>query len=164
MKQHVENGVANTLASQGNVQQVEITKAANSNDYSGTATVRRADGRTIRFNCLARRNEAQQQYDIRCGQAIDQAMLDELEASLRGQLEQQSLTVSEIELTKQDEDHVTGFAQVSDPASGESARLVCTGGRQDGGRILTRCDVPGGPAPNPGAAPAPAEPPPAPEE
>jgi len=147
----IENTVSNTLAAQGNVQSVDMTKGAD-NNYSGTASIRMADGQPVRFNCSARRNEAQQQYDIRCGQVIDQALLDQLQANMRQSLEQQALTVSDIRLTKQDEDHIAGFAQVSDPNSGESARLVCTGAREDGGRIRARCDVPGGPAPS--AAPA----------
>lgn len=156
----IENAVSNTLAAQGNVQQVDLTKGAD-NNYSGTASIRGADGRSIRFNCSARRNEAQQQFDINCGQVIDQALLDQLQTNMRQSLEQQSLTVSDVRLTKQDEDHVTGFAQVSDPNSGESARLVCTGARQNGGRILARCDVPGGPAPDAGTAPTDGQAPPA---
>lgn len=155
----IEYMVSNTLAPQGNVQQVDLTKGAD-NNYAGTASIRRPDGQSIRFNCSARRNEAQEQWEIRCGQVIDEALLAELEASMRRSLEQQALTVSEIDLTKQGEDRVTGFAQVSDPNTGESARLVCSGARQDGGQILARCDVPGGPAPSgqpPATEPAPAE-------
>lgn len=148
----VRDGVANTLAAQGNVQELALTKGAD-NNYTGTAALRRADGVTIRFNCTVRRNDGSQQFDIRCGQQIDQALLDELKATMRRSLEQQSLNVSELELTKQDEDHVTGFAQVSDVNTGESARLVCTGARRDGGRVEARCDVPGGPAPAGDAAP-----------
>jgi len=159
-EQHVENGVANALAPQGNVQQVDLTRGEGSN-YAGTATVRRPDGQSIRFNCTARRNEAQQQFDIRCGQLIDQALLDELKANMRRSLEQQALNVTAIDLTRQDDDHVTGYAEVSDPNTGESARLVCTGARRDGGRIEARCDVPGGPAPATGAAPPAGEPAPA---
>ena len=151
----IENAVSNTLSAQGNVQQVDLTKGAD-NNYSGTASIRSADGQSIRFNCTARRNEAQQQFDIRCGQVIDQVLLDQLKANMRRSLEQQSLTVADIELTKQDEDHVTGFAQVSDPNTGESARLICTGARQDGGRVMARCDVPGAPTQG-AAAPSPAE-------
>lgn len=150
----IENTVSNTLAAQGSVQQVDLTKRAD-NNYSGTASIRAADGQSIRFNCTARRNEAQAQFDIRCGQVIDQVLLDQLQANMRRSLEQQSLTVADIRLTKQDEDHVAGFAQVSDPNSGESARLVCTGARQDGGRIQARCDVPAAPA---GGEPTPAAP------
>ena len=141
----IENAVSNTLSPQGNVQQVDLTRGAD-NNYSGSATIRTPDGQSVRFNCAARRNEAQEQFDIRCGQVIDQTLLDQLQANMRRSLEQQALTVSDIRLTKQDEDHVAGFAQVSDPNTGESARLVCTGARQNGGRIEARCDVPAAPA------------------
>jgi hypothetical protein len=138
----IENTVSNTLSAQGNVQQVDLTKGAD-NNYSGTASIRTPDGQSVRFNCTARHNAAQEQFDIACGQVIDQVLLEQLKANMRRSLEQQSLTVADLQLSKQDEDHVTGFAQVSDPNSGESARLGCTGARQQGGRIMARCDVPG---------------------
>jgi hypothetical protein len=150
----IQRGVSNTLESHGNVQQVAMTKGAN-NNYSGTATVRRADGRSIPYECTANRNQAEQQWDIRCLQAIDQALLDELEANMRRSLEGQRLTIAALELTRRDANSVGGFAQVSDPETGESARLVCSGARPPaGGRIEVRCDVPGGP---PQGAPPPAE-------
>lgn len=158
----IESEVSNTLAAQGNVQQVDLTKGAD-NNYSGTASIVTAAGQTVRFNCRVTRNQTAQQFDIRCGQVIDQTLLDELEANMRRNLEQQRLTVAQIELNRQDDDHVTGHADVSDPATGEQARLVCTGARRDGGRIEARCDVPGGPA-QAGAAPATGEEPAAPEE
>ena len=165
--EYIRRGVSNTLESHGNVQQVAMTKGAD-NNYSGTATVRRADGRSIPYNCTANRNQAQQQFDIRCLQALDQALLDELETNMRRSLEAQRLTVGEIELTKRDDNNVTGFAQVSDPNTGESARLVCSGARPPaGGRIEVSCNVPGGPAQGaapPAAEPAGEEPPPLPEE
>jgi hypothetical protein len=156
-EQVVENFTRATLASQGNVQQLDLTKGAD-NNYSGFATVSRAGGQIIRLNCTARRNQTQGEFDIRCGQVIDQVLLDELEGSMRHSLEQQGLTVAQIDLNRQDDDHVAGSAEVSDPNTGESARLACTGARSNGGRIEARCDVPGGPAQNAGAAPATGQP------
>jgi hypothetical protein len=157
-EQFIHNAVSNTLASNGNVQQVAMTKGAD-NNYSGTATVRRADGRSIPYDCTARRNAAAGQIEVRCLQTIDQALLDELETNMRRSLEGQRLTVGEIEFTRQGQDNVTGFAQVSDPGTGETARLECSGARPpNGGRIEVRCNVPGGPAsgaaPQAGAEPA----------
>jgi hypothetical protein len=157
----IRRGVDNTLQPHGNVQNVAMTKGAD-NNYIGTATVRRADGRSIPYECTANRNQAQAQWDINCLQSIDQVMLDQLKADMRRSLEGQRLTVAELELTRRDSNTVAGFAQVSDPETGESARLDCGGARPPGGgRIEVRCTVPGGPAE--GAAPpageAPAQPP-----
>ncbi len=163
--QFIHNAVGNTLASNGNVQQVAMTRGAD-NNYSGTATVRRADGRSIPYNCTARRDAAARQWQIRCLQAIDQVLLDELETNMRRSLEGQQLTVGEIEFTRRDENNVTGFAQVSDPTTGETARLVCGGARPpNGGQIEVSCNVPGGPpsgvAPRAGEAPPAEQPAPA---
>ena len=153
----VDNLVRQAVANTGEAQEVAMTRQGD-HSFSGTANVRRrADGRTVRFNCTARRQGTSTSYEALCLQEIDQAALDELEANMRRSLESQRLTVSEIEFTRRDENHVTGFAQVSDPATGESARLVCSGARPSGGgRIEARCDVPGGPAT--GAAPGEAAP------
>jgi hypothetical protein len=152
----VDNLVRQAVSNTGEAQQVAMTRQGDSS-FSGTATVRRrADGQSIRFNCTARRQGNSTNYEALCLQEIDQQALDELEANMRRSLEAQRLTVSEIEFTRQDENNVTGFAQVSDPATGESARLVCTGARPStGGRIEASCNVPGGPAA--GAAPPAAE-------
>ena len=162
----VDNLVRQAVSNTGEAQEVAMTKQGDSG-FSGTATVRRrADGQTVRFNCTARRQGNSTNYEALCLQQIDQAALDELEANMRRSLEAQRLTVSEIEFTRRDENNVTGFAQVSDPATGESARLVCNGARpSSGGRIEASCNVPGAPATGAGAAPPAGEAPPAgPEE
>ena len=134
-----------------------MTKGAD-NNYSGTASVRRADGRTIPYECTARRNQAAQQLEVRCLQTIDQTLLDELETNMRRSLESQHLSVAEVDLRRADQNNVTGFAQVSDPNTGESARLECAGARPpNGGRIEVNCRVPGGAqaaAPQAGEQPA----------
>lgn len=151
--QFIRDAVGNTLSAHGNVQQVAMTKGAD-NNYSGTATVRSPDGRSLSFNCTANRNAQSQEFEVRCLQGIDRAMLDELQGNMRRSLEGQGYNVSQIEFTRRDENSVTGFAQVSDQ-SGASARLVCAGSRPPGGgRIEARCDVP--PEPQ-SAAPAPEE-------
>lgn len=148
----VDNLVRQAVSNTGEAQQVAMTKQGDSS-FSGTATVRRrADGQSVRFNCTARRQGNTTNYEALCLQEIDQAALHELEANMRRSLEGQGVTVSQIEFTRQGENNVTGFAQVSDPTTGETARLVCSGARPStGGRLDARCDVPGGQAA--GAAP-----------
>jgi hypothetical protein len=161
-EQAVENTVGASLASQGvgTVQQVDLTKGAD-NNYSGTATVRRPDGQTIRLNCTARHAATAGNFDIACGQVLDQVLIDEIKTSLRATLTGQGLTVSMIDISRQDDDHVTGAATVRD-ASGNEVRLACGGARQPSGRFNAQCAEAAGapPAPPPaegGAAPAPAE-------
>ncbi len=151
--QLVENTVRGLLAGQGTVQSVSLTKGAD-NNYSGPATVRRADGAVIRLNCTARRTSTAGNFDILCGQVLDQALIDEIKTAMRNSLTAQNLTVSQLEVSRQDDDHVTGFAEVAD-ASGQTTRLTCTASRQSDGRFNGGCE--GGEAPATAAAPAPGD-------
>src|SRR5690349_4177916 len=67
----LENAMRNTLASQGNVQQVEMTKA-DENRMTGFAVVRRPDGRDGRLNCNADRDSTKgpSYFNWRCVPAI----------------------------------------------------------------------------------------------
>lgn len=154
-EQLVESTVNNVLAAQGAVQQLDLTKGAD-NNYSGPGTIRRADGVTVRYNCTARRAATAGNFDILCGQTLDQALIDELETRMRASLTGQNLTVSQLELTRQDEDHFTGFAEVSD-AGGQTRRLTCGGSRQANGTFDARCEE--NDAPATAEAPAPEVPP-----
>jgi len=151
-EQAVESTVSNLLAQEGTVQQVDLTKGAD-NNYAGSATVRRADGVNVRLNCTVRRSATAGNFDILCGQVLDQALIDEIKSQLRNSLTAQNLTVSQMELSRQDEDHATGFAVVAD-ASGQTTRLTCAMTRQANGRFNGGCE--GGDAPAATAAPEPA--------
>jgi hypothetical protein len=132
--------VRDTLAPNGNVQQVEMTKQSD-NSYSGFATVRLASGATTRFSCTAHRQGNSNNYEARCRQTLDQALLDELKGDLRRSFTSQGLTVLQLELTRQDEEHVTGYADVRD-ANGGEARLPCSGTREATGRVPVQCRAP----------------------
>jgi hypothetical protein len=168
-EQAVENTVGSTITNQGlgNVQQVDLTKQAD-NNYSGIATVRRPDGQTIRMNCTARRGSTAGTFDIACGQVIDQLLIDEMKASLRASLSGQGVTVTRIDLARQDDDHLTGTATVRDPA-GNEIQLACTGARQPNRQFNAQCTQAEGTTPAPAptaedAAPAEEEAAPADEE
>lgn len=145
----VSNLVRDTLAPNGNVQQVEMTKQGD-NNFSGYGNVRLANGATTRFNCTATRRG--NTYTAQCRQAIDQALLDELKTSLRQSFTGQGLTVVALELSRQDDDHVTGHVDLRGP-DGSEARLPCAGTREANGRVPVECR-----APAQAAQPAPAEP------
>ena len=149
-EQLVESTVSNLLAQQGAVQQVDLTRGAD-NNYAGAATIRRADGVTVRLNCTARRSATAGNFDILCGQVLDQVLIDEMKTRLRTSLTAQNLTITQLELSRRDEDHAAGFAEVAD-ASGQTARLTCTVSRQADGRFNGGCEGGGAPA---AAAPAP---------
>jgi hypothetical protein len=134
----VSNLVRDTLAPNGNVQQVEMTKQGD-NNFSGFATVRMANGTTARFNCTATRRG--NNYTSQCRQALDQALIDELKASLRQSFTAQGLTVVQLELSRQDEDHVTGHVDLR-AADGSEARLPCSGTREPTGRVPVECRAP----------------------
>ena len=154
-EQLVEGTVNGVLAQQGTVQQLDLTKGAD-NNYSGPASIRRADGVIVRMNCTARRAATAGNFDILCGQVLDQALIDELKTAMRASLAAQNVTVTQIELTRQDEDHATGFAMASN-AGGQTIRLTCRAARQADGRFNGGCEQDVAPA----QAAAPAEEPPA---
>lgn len=151
-QQFVENGIRGQLAGQGNVTQISMTKGGDGN-YSGTATVRTPDGAEAHVNCTAgRTNDG---FTTACRQTIDEALLTQLKANLRQSFAGQGITVVDLQLARQDDDHVTGHADLRSQA-GEEARFPCTGGRQANGRIEVNCLPPTG-ASQGNAGPAPGE-------
>ena len=148
----VSNLVRDTLAPNGNVQQVEMTKQGD-NNYSGFATVRLASGATARFNCTATRRG--NNYVSQCRQAIDQALIDELKADLRRTFARQGLTVLALELNRQDDDHITGHADLR-AANGEEGRMACAGERTAAG-FPVNCRPPITPIPGSQTAQPPAQ-------
>ncbi len=160
-KQTAEGMVRAALAGQGTVQAINLSKQSD-NNYAGTATLRTPDGRTVTLNCTARRTgpDSNANFSASCGQALDQALLDEIKGMMRQALERQGSTVVQLELTKQDEDHATGSGEIRDPA-GQIVHLTCSATRQDNGRFNPQCDPVGdaqqAAAPAAGEQEAPAE-------
>jgi hypothetical protein len=154
-QQFVENGIRGQLSAQGNVTQISMTKQGDGN-YTGTATVRTADGTEARVNCTANRDN--NGFVTACRQTIDEALLTQLENSLRQNFTTQGVTVVDLQLSRQDDDHVTGHANLRNEAGAET-RYPCTGARAASGQIEVRCLPPEG-----AAAPAQGEPSPAPAE
>lgn len=150
-EQAVENVVRLTLAPNGNVRQVDLTKQSD-NNYSGFATVRKPNGQEVRMNCTARRAATPGNFDILCGQVLDQILIDEMKASLRQSLAAQGGIVLAIELSRRDDNHVTGHADIRD-SSGAEGRLDCLADRQANGSFRAQCTTPAS-----GAAPAPEAP------
>lgn len=152
-KQTAEAMIRASLGSQGTVQQIDLTKQADSS-FTGTATVRRADGQVVRLNCTARRTggDANAQFVTNCGQVLDQALIDEIKTQLTRSIEGTGATVQQIDLTRRDENTATGSAQARNP-DGQVVQMTCEAARQADGTFNYRCQPVSGSA---ASAPAPA--------
>lgn len=124
----LENAIRENLASRGTVKQVELTKS-DDNNMTGFAVVQTATGEG-RMNCTAQRTEGSN-FNWRCVPAIDEAMLTQMENTIRQSLSQQA-TVLAVDMSRQDDDHMTGYAQVRD-GDGTEGRVNCTAVRETGG-------------------------------
>jgi hypothetical protein len=121
--------IRNTLASQGNVQQVEMKKQPNGG-MAGFAMIREPNGRLGRLNCTAAAL-GNSRYDWKCAPAIDEKTLREMEAVMRAELEKRG-PVLQLEMKKAgDDNHMTGTALVKNEA-GEEFHLACSAERGEG--------------------------------
>ena len=115
----IEGSIRNTLSSQGNIQEVEITKQGEDN-FSGFAVVRDARGQNNRLNCTASRNaDKAANFDWRCLPTVDETTLTNVETAIRESLSQQS-NVRQVDMSRQDDSNMTGFAvlQLADGSRG----------------------------------------------
>jgi len=124
----LENAIRENLASRGTVKQVELTKS-DDNNMTGFAVIQTATGEG-RMNCTAQRTQGAN-FNWRCVPAIDEAMLTQMENTIRQSLSEQA-TVLAVEMSRQDDDHMTGHAQVRD-RNGTEGRVNCTAARETGG-------------------------------
>ena len=149
----LENSIRENLGSRGEVKQVEMTKQ-DADRMNGFAVVR-ASGAPAdsRLDCTATRDPAKgaSYYNWRCVPAIDEALLTQMEGTIRQALAAQA-SVQEVEMTKQDANRMTGFATLQDPA-GNEIRTNCTATRDndDQGNFSWECQAADGSG---GAAPA----------
>jgi hypothetical protein len=141
----VDNLVRETVSNSGQPQEVAMTKQGD-NSFSGTATVRKPDGQTMRFNCTARREGDTTRYNARCLQAVDQAMLDSMENEVRQGLTSNGADVVSVELNRQDDNKMTGFAEIRD--GGSTMRAPCEATREsaNGAAFRWQCRPPEGQA------------------
>ena len=140
----LEGSIRNGLAAQGNVQEVELTRQ-DDDHMNGFATVETANGTTW-LDCTAERQGTGSDFRWRCAPTIDDAMLRNLEGTIRQSLSAQA-SVDEVHMARQDADHATGYAILHDGA-GNSIRTECTANRSPGGEgaLAWQC-APGGAAP-----------------
>ena len=121
----LENSIRASLSNQSEVKQVEITRQDDDN-FTGFALIRDRNGRDGRMACTARRTEGSN-FSWRCLPAIDESVVREMETNIRTELERQA-NVLEVDLTRQDDNRMTGFARVQD-AAGNEVRTNCTATR-----------------------------------
>ncbi|MEA3029982.1 MAG: hypothetical protein QOG13_1307 [Sphingomonadales bacterium] len=124
----LENAMRAELTKRGNVQEVEMTRQ-DENRMTGHAVVRTAAGETGRLTCNATRDPTKgtAYYDWRCVPAIDEALLTQTENAIRQSLAQRG-EVIEVDMRRQDDDHMTGFARARD-SDGAEVRLPCSASR-----------------------------------
>jgi hypothetical protein len=121
--------IRDNLASQGNVQQVEMKKQPGGG-MAGFAMIREPNGRLGRLNCTAAA-VGDSKYDWKCAPAIDEKTLREMEAVMRTELAKRG-PVLQLEMKKAgDDNHMTGTAVVKDE-SGEEFHLACSAARGEG--------------------------------
>jgi len=123
----LENAIRNQLASQGNVLNVELTRQ-DDNNMNGFADIRDNEGRAGRLNCSARRT-AGTNFQLNCLPAITDEIVQEMENNIRTNLAQQA-EVLQVDLNRQDDMRMTGFALVR-AGDGTEVRAACTATRQN---------------------------------
>jgi hypothetical protein len=134
----LEDSIRNNLSSQGNVLDVELTRT-DENNMTGFADIRQNDGREGRLACTARRTEGRN-FQWRCSPAITEQVVQALEGEIRENLAQQAQVV-QVDLTRQDDNRMTGQAILRNPM-GNEMRLDCTATRNAAniGSFDWRCD------------------------
>jgi hypothetical protein len=121
----LEDSIRNNLSSQGNVLNVELTRS-DENNMTGFVDIRENDGREGRLACTAQRTEGSH-FQWRCSPAITEQVVQELEGQIRTNLSQQG-QVMQVDLTRQDDNRMTGYSIVRNPA-GNEVRMNCTATR-----------------------------------
>lgn len=125
-EQQMENAIRTGLTNAGEVQEVDLTQQADGN-MSGFAVVRGQDGNVIRVNCTANRTQGRQ-FAWRCAAPARSPQALENMKNLIRQSYAGEATVLQIELSWQDDDHMTGFVMLRDRA-GNEGRHICTAAR-----------------------------------
>ena len=123
----LEGAIRNQLESQGNVLDVQMTRQ-DDNNINGFADIRDNEGNQGRLNCTARRTEGTN-YQFNCLPAITDREVQQMETNVRNMLAPQG-EVLEVDLTRQDDMRMTGFARLRGP-DGTEVRTNCTTTRQN---------------------------------
>ena len=123
----LENEIRNQLAGQGNVLDVQLSRQ-DDNNMTGYADIRDNQGNQGRLNCTARRTEGTQ-FQLNCLPAITDQIVQEMENSIRTELSTQG-EVLEVDLNRQDDMRMTGFARLRGP-DGTEVRTNCSATREN---------------------------------
>ena len=121
----LEESIRNNLSAQGNVQQVELSRQ-DENTLTGFAILRDQNGLEGRYSCTARRTEGTN-FNWQCQQQIDDQIIQRMENNIRQELAQQA-EVLQVELSRQDDNRMSGYALLRDQ-SGMEVRTNCTATR-----------------------------------
>jgi len=120
----MENGVRNSLASQGNVTDVQLTR--DGDNVTGYADLDHRQAGPVRLNCAGRVEG--ERYNVNCLPAVTERVIQDTENSIRERLGQQE-EVLEVELTRQDDARMTGYVR-SRTSDGTEIRRNCVATRE----------------------------------
>ena len=121
----LEEAIRNNLSAQGNVTAVELTRT-DENNMTGFVDINQNNGRSGRLNCTAQRTTGTN-FQWRCSPAITEQVVVEMEGNIRNELARQGEVV-QVDLSRQDDNHMTGYAVVRDQM-GNEIRTNCTATR-----------------------------------
>lgn len=123
----LEKMIAETLASQGTVQEVALTPREDGG-MTGYVLIDEPGRGVGRLTCTVDPPDAESNYQWNCSPAIDEKTLGEMEEIVRAELAKLGPVLS-VEMQRAgDDDHMSGFAVIRDEAGGE-VRLACSATR-----------------------------------
>lgn len=131
-EERIEASIRDGLKAQGEVEAVSLARQ-DPDHFTGEATVRDGEGQQRRMICTAER--AGTSFNWRCAQAIDEALLGEVEGLIRDRMSELG-EVTEVALERAgDEDNMAGHVVYRDRSGGE-VRMPCRAVRDAAGDNL----------------------------
>ncbi len=121
----MESEVRNTLSGQGNVTDVQLTREGD--NVTGFAELQHSQFGQVRLTCSGRVDGSR--FNVNCLPAVTDQVVQNIENTIRERLGQQA-EVLEVDLSRQDDMNMTGFARLRGP-SGEEVRTNCTATRDN---------------------------------
>ena len=121
----MEREVRNTLSGQGNVTDVQLTREGD--NVTGFAELQHAQFGQVRLTCAGRVDGSR--FNVNCLPAVTDQVVQNIENTIRERLAQQA-EVLEVDLSRQDDMNMTGFARLRGP-NGEEVRTNCTATRDN---------------------------------
>ena len=124
----VDNLVRQAVSNNGAPENIAMAPQ-DDGSFRGTAAARPPSGPALGFNCTAVRREGNPGFEARCVRAIDQSWIDAMESEIRQRLIASGTEVVAVELTRQSDDRMTGYAEQR--VGGRTVRAPCEASREN---------------------------------